>query len=636
MNIQIPNLPAAIALNGTEQLEAVQAGTSVRVTTGQIANLSTGGAGGGNAYVADTVAAFEAASFPSDAEGVNILGYYSIGVGALQVRRVASEPTHPWKFRSTDRYLPDGSTDSANGGWWEGYSTLGDDVEIDAFGAVADNETDCLPAINNAMAYLLSLPENDVYECYRGTIRFTTGKYYFSDSITPRHPFAFIGPTAVGPHGESVIGDCWLTFPRFKSAFVLGPVVGINELTWGTHLENLYIVGGAQPGDGGVHGVDSKSRLMIRNCWVGLFGGDGVHISADSGIGGNGSGFLLDGVSLILNKGWGFYIEGNNGNAGLCNRVSCASNGLGGFYDHSFLGNTYLACQAAYHAGNPGYKADVVNAANVFTGCYIEDTDTASIISPSIVVGGFLSNRNGISGYPSMGNAPIISGYGSSHVGATAEDGSIQVFMGQNQITSGVAQIKRPAADPNINLNLKTTTNLTCWRVNDLSYGDFFHLFGLESTVANGLSRNVANIYGAAGLGFPFGFMLGWDLNGEQNFQRFFNKFVKPGTPGANDQVNDVCFNCTAAWGAPLAWQIVSLGGTKTWVPTAPAGDEMPVLGPRTVAQLTAMTYVTEGTRAFVTDATLAYTGANIGAALVGGSTNRTPVIYISGAWVIG
>lgn len=34
--VQIPNLPAAIALTGTEQLEAVQAGTSVRMTVGQI------------------------------------------------------------------------------------------------------------------------------------------------------------------------------------------------------------------------------------------------------------------------------------------------------------------------------------------------------------------------------------------------------------------------------------------------------------------------------------------------------------------------------------------------------------------------------------------------------------------------
>jgi len=36
--IQIPNLPAATGLNGTEQLEGVQSGTSVKITTAQIAN----------------------------------------------------------------------------------------------------------------------------------------------------------------------------------------------------------------------------------------------------------------------------------------------------------------------------------------------------------------------------------------------------------------------------------------------------------------------------------------------------------------------------------------------------------------------------------------------------------------------
>jgi hypothetical protein len=36
-NIQIPNLPAAIALNGSEQLEGVQAGASIRLTVTQLA-----------------------------------------------------------------------------------------------------------------------------------------------------------------------------------------------------------------------------------------------------------------------------------------------------------------------------------------------------------------------------------------------------------------------------------------------------------------------------------------------------------------------------------------------------------------------------------------------------------------------
>lgn len=38
-NVQIPNLGAAVALSGTEQVEIVQAGTSVRATTQQIADL---------------------------------------------------------------------------------------------------------------------------------------------------------------------------------------------------------------------------------------------------------------------------------------------------------------------------------------------------------------------------------------------------------------------------------------------------------------------------------------------------------------------------------------------------------------------------------------------------------------------
>ena len=37
--VQIPNLPAAIALNGTEAFEAVQAGVSVQVTSSQLVAL---------------------------------------------------------------------------------------------------------------------------------------------------------------------------------------------------------------------------------------------------------------------------------------------------------------------------------------------------------------------------------------------------------------------------------------------------------------------------------------------------------------------------------------------------------------------------------------------------------------------
>jgi len=44
-NIQIPNLPVAISLNGTEQVEIVQSGVSRRTTTGDIAGLQAGPTG---------------------------------------------------------------------------------------------------------------------------------------------------------------------------------------------------------------------------------------------------------------------------------------------------------------------------------------------------------------------------------------------------------------------------------------------------------------------------------------------------------------------------------------------------------------------------------------------------------------
>jgi hypothetical protein len=64
-NITIPNLPVAISLSGTEQVEIVQAGTSVRTTTGQIAGVILSG-GLGN-YADDTAAA---------AGGVSVGGLY--------------------------------------------------------------------------------------------------------------------------------------------------------------------------------------------------------------------------------------------------------------------------------------------------------------------------------------------------------------------------------------------------------------------------------------------------------------------------------------------------------------------------------------------------------------------------------
>jgi hypothetical protein len=66
-SIQIPNLPAAIGLSGSEQLECVQSGTSVRVTSAQIQTYVISPAGD---YADDAAAA---------AGGVAVGGLYRNG-----------------------------------------------------------------------------------------------------------------------------------------------------------------------------------------------------------------------------------------------------------------------------------------------------------------------------------------------------------------------------------------------------------------------------------------------------------------------------------------------------------------------------------------------------------------------------
>lgn len=66
-SIQIPNLPAAISLSGTEELEIVQAGVSVRTTTQAVANLAPVGNGGRGYYGAFYDTTTQTASSPPGA-----------------------------------------------------------------------------------------------------------------------------------------------------------------------------------------------------------------------------------------------------------------------------------------------------------------------------------------------------------------------------------------------------------------------------------------------------------------------------------------------------------------------------------------------------------------------------------------
>lgn len=67
-----------------------------------------------------TATALQAATVRAGTKTIRVAGYAAQDDGgAHQRKRVAIQPTHGGGVRSADRFLPNGTTDATNGGWWD-------------------------------------------------------------------------------------------------------------------------------------------------------------------------------------------------------------------------------------------------------------------------------------------------------------------------------------------------------------------------------------------------------------------------------------------------------------------------------------------------------------------------------------
>ena len=102
-----------------------------------------------------TIAGFEGTTIAANVVAAQIQGYYAAGDGgAMLLTRVSSEPSHPACFRSTDRYLPNGSVDPTNGGWWVISVT---NLNVRQLGAKGDGSTPDTTAFINTLAAAIAL-----------------------------------------------------------------------------------------------------------------------------------------------------------------------------------------------------------------------------------------------------------------------------------------------------------------------------------------------------------------------------------------------------------------------------------------------------------------------------------------------
>ena len=101
---------------------------------GSTINLQGPAGPSGGSQIFETQASANSATIDVAIREITVLGYSAFGDCQPSTWiRVASEPTHPAKLRSTDRFLPSGTTDTGDGGWWECSS---DPIPAGAVGAI--------------------------------------------------------------------------------------------------------------------------------------------------------------------------------------------------------------------------------------------------------------------------------------------------------------------------------------------------------------------------------------------------------------------------------------------------------------------------------------------------------------------
>lgn len=172
-----------------------------------------------------TFAAAQAATIPA-----------SVAILLLQDRdhsfwqRVSAEPTHNGKLRSQDRFLPNGSTDSSNGGWW---ALMNDQVITPAMFGCSSAALDNSGGLTDFYTYL------ETFECVAN-----------HEGLFPVRATVTMGTATI--NDDNFENNCSTIHGRIRlvvGAAIAGPVLR-NRMKRGTKIEGIEVspdpaIGGA-------------------------------------------------------------------------------------------------------------------------------------------------------------------------------------------------------------------------------------------------------------------------------------------------------------------------------------------------------------------------------------------------------
>lgn len=322
-----------------------------------------------------TVTGWMTAIVPAVLKSLRVAGYRSAGDGGRALwNRCTAQPSHPGKFRSLDRFLPNGSHDADNGGWWE----LGERglAAPDMLGAKRDG-TDDADAIDAVAAYLAATGG--------GVLRLLAGVYGFSRAISLPSGVAIRGASnnarydlgtvlrATAAGAQLIVGG-WgsanASFGGQISDFVIdGANIGTGPLFWiGRALErtfqNIDIHNAVQDG----MRVDEAQNCDFINVNSETHGQDSLVL--DRGCGGNlfvrcelnfGGRYCVK-VTETLGVSTGNYAQPTHNHFLHC-ILERSTSGTVLFHESGF-DNTFTTC--VFAAGNPVLTAEapLVDARN--------------------------------------------------------------------------------------------------------------------------------------------------------------------------------------------------------------------------------------------------------------------------------
>ena len=219
-------------------------------------------------------------------------------------------------------------------------------------------------------AWIAILPDSIGATLTFGATNVNTSEFYdFARTINLSKPIRLRG---AGPGSRSVLTS-YLRWPANTTGIRIKYLDGGSTIGRGSSVEDLALVGLGYGGATSGHGIFIEARGIVRNVWITNFGGNGVSIEASTGDSPatNANNWFLENVGSVQNKGHGFYVNGADANAGVAICCDGSSNVGWGFFEESFLGNTYMGCHADANILGSYYCEDPNNR-SVYVGCYHE------------------------------------------------------------------------------------------------------------------------------------------------------------------------------------------------------------------------------------------------------------------------